>query len=206
MASWRSGYAEDCKSLHPGSIPGEASTFFRAAFRQGLPARLRASGSAALQSFLRATGTTACRLVLCAIHGLYRLGAGSSVLPGAGLRLGAQELALVAGSPVIDGDRRQDRQNPARGLSRGGRSRGTPDDRCHVGEGSLPGRSCDDLDRSSQAEPHCHGGREPECLPHRFAAQTSHLSPRSLDRKTGVSTSIFRSPGEPSGGKKRNPG
>ncbi len=27
MASWRSGYAEDCKSLHPGSIPGEASTF-----------------------------------------------------------------------------------------------------------------------------------------------------------------------------------
>ena len=23
-ASWRSGYAEDCKSLHPGSIPGEA--------------------------------------------------------------------------------------------------------------------------------------------------------------------------------------
>jgi hypothetical protein len=24
-ASWRSGYAEDCKSLHPGSIPGEAS-------------------------------------------------------------------------------------------------------------------------------------------------------------------------------------
>jgi hypothetical protein len=26
-ASWRSGYAEDCKSLHPGSIPGEASNF-----------------------------------------------------------------------------------------------------------------------------------------------------------------------------------
>ncbi len=26
-ASWRSGYAEDCKSLHPGSIPGEASIF-----------------------------------------------------------------------------------------------------------------------------------------------------------------------------------
>ena len=24
-ASWRSGYAEDCKSLHAGSIPGEAS-------------------------------------------------------------------------------------------------------------------------------------------------------------------------------------
>jgi protein-L-isoaspartate(D-aspartate) O-methyltransferase len=24
-ASWRNGYAEDCKSLHPGSIPGEAS-------------------------------------------------------------------------------------------------------------------------------------------------------------------------------------
>ncbi|MCC2639509.1 MAG: hypothetical protein K0Q68_3228 [Moraxellaceae bacterium] len=28
MASWRSGYAEDCKSLHPGSIPGEASNNF----------------------------------------------------------------------------------------------------------------------------------------------------------------------------------
>ena len=27
-ASWRSGYAEDCKSLHPGSIPGEASKVF----------------------------------------------------------------------------------------------------------------------------------------------------------------------------------
>src|SRR5690606_8652050 len=26
-ASWRSGDAEDCKSLHPGSIPGEASNF-----------------------------------------------------------------------------------------------------------------------------------------------------------------------------------
>jgi protein-L-isoaspartate(D-aspartate) O-methyltransferase len=25
VASWRNGYAEDCKSLHPGSIPGEAS-------------------------------------------------------------------------------------------------------------------------------------------------------------------------------------
>jgi hypothetical protein len=27
-ASWRSGYAVDCKSMHPGSIPGEASIFF----------------------------------------------------------------------------------------------------------------------------------------------------------------------------------
>ncbi len=27
MASWRSGDAEDCKSLYPGSIPGEASKF-----------------------------------------------------------------------------------------------------------------------------------------------------------------------------------
>ena len=26
-ASWRSGYAEDCKSLHPSSILGEASNF-----------------------------------------------------------------------------------------------------------------------------------------------------------------------------------
>jgi hypothetical protein len=25
LASWRSGYVEDCKSSHPGSIPGEAS-------------------------------------------------------------------------------------------------------------------------------------------------------------------------------------
>ena len=28
-ASGRSGYAEDCKSLHPGSIPGEASNIPR---------------------------------------------------------------------------------------------------------------------------------------------------------------------------------
>jgi protein-L-isoaspartate(D-aspartate) O-methyltransferase len=28
-ASWRSGYAEDCKSLYGGSIPSEASIFFR---------------------------------------------------------------------------------------------------------------------------------------------------------------------------------
>ena len=27
MASWRSGYAEDCKSLYGGSIPSEASRF-----------------------------------------------------------------------------------------------------------------------------------------------------------------------------------
>ena len=27
-ASWRSGYAEDCKSLHPSSILGEASKIF----------------------------------------------------------------------------------------------------------------------------------------------------------------------------------
>jgi hypothetical protein len=27
MATWRSGYAADCKSAHPGSIPGVASTF-----------------------------------------------------------------------------------------------------------------------------------------------------------------------------------
>lgn len=27
MASWRSGDAEDCKSLHAGSIPAEASIF-----------------------------------------------------------------------------------------------------------------------------------------------------------------------------------
>lgn len=26
-ASWRNGYAEDCKSFYPGSIPGEASRF-----------------------------------------------------------------------------------------------------------------------------------------------------------------------------------
>ena len=26
-ASWRSGYVADCKSAHPGSIPGEASNF-----------------------------------------------------------------------------------------------------------------------------------------------------------------------------------
>jgi hypothetical protein len=43
-ASWRSGYAEDCKSLHPGSIPGEASNwFFKYLFSmifQGFGARL----------------------------------------------------------------------------------------------------------------------------------------------------------------------
>src|SRR4029079_770883 len=27
LARWRSGYAEDCKSLQPGSIPARASTF-----------------------------------------------------------------------------------------------------------------------------------------------------------------------------------
>jgi hypothetical protein len=32
LASWRSGYAEDCKSLYPGSIPGEASTDSRKAY------------------------------------------------------------------------------------------------------------------------------------------------------------------------------
>ena len=35
-ASWRSGHAEDCKSLHPGSIPGEASTHFLTALKSFL--------------------------------------------------------------------------------------------------------------------------------------------------------------------------
>ncbi len=42
-ASWRSGYAEDCKSLHPGSIPGEASIaipIFDFAERCPLPSHL----------------------------------------------------------------------------------------------------------------------------------------------------------------------
>jgi hypothetical protein len=30
-ASWRNGYAEDCKSLNGGSIPSEASNFFKSA-------------------------------------------------------------------------------------------------------------------------------------------------------------------------------
>ena len=30
MARWRSGDAADCKSVHPGSIPGRASTIFQA--------------------------------------------------------------------------------------------------------------------------------------------------------------------------------
>ena len=38
MASWRSGYAEDCKSLYPGSIPGDASILSRGKVR-GFPPR-----------------------------------------------------------------------------------------------------------------------------------------------------------------------
>src|SRR5215211_6709693 len=38
MASWRSGYAEDCKSLHPGSIPGEASISLNAPAASDRPA------------------------------------------------------------------------------------------------------------------------------------------------------------------------
>ena len=37
-ARWRSGYAEDCKSLHAGSIPARASTFdLRIRAREGVP-------------------------------------------------------------------------------------------------------------------------------------------------------------------------
>jgi len=43
-ASWRSGYAEDCKSLHPGSIPGEASNPTKSY------GRLNMSGSASLRT------------------------------------------------------------------------------------------------------------------------------------------------------------
>ena len=39
MASWRSGYAEDCKSLYGGSIPSEASIFFQ----EAIHGRFRAS-------------------------------------------------------------------------------------------------------------------------------------------------------------------
>ena len=34
-ATWRSGYAEDCKSLHPGSIPGVASRFTQPSISRG---------------------------------------------------------------------------------------------------------------------------------------------------------------------------
>jgi hypothetical protein len=43
-AWWRSGYAEDCKSLHPGSIPGQASIFLidsRQTWRHGRPSPVR---------------------------------------------------------------------------------------------------------------------------------------------------------------------
>jgi hypothetical protein len=41
-ASWRSGDVADCKSAHPGSIPGEASNFLYLAIRvwRGLNERL----------------------------------------------------------------------------------------------------------------------------------------------------------------------
>jgi protein-L-isoaspartate(D-aspartate) O-methyltransferase len=47
VASWRNGYAEDCKSLHPGSIPGEASNLWC----QVLPWRKALTSSAAVGKF-----------------------------------------------------------------------------------------------------------------------------------------------------------
>jgi protein-L-isoaspartate(D-aspartate) O-methyltransferase len=47
VASWRNGYAEDCKSLHPGSIPGEASNLWR----QVSPWRKALTPSAAVGKF-----------------------------------------------------------------------------------------------------------------------------------------------------------
>jgi hypothetical protein len=48
-ASWRSGYAEDCKSLHPGSIPGEAS-IKKARRRGGLFRRCRTCARCSAQA------------------------------------------------------------------------------------------------------------------------------------------------------------
>ena len=47
LASWRSGDAEDCKSSHPGSIPGEASKirFRQNPFRGRVVHRSRAPGA-----------------------------------------------------------------------------------------------------------------------------------------------------------------
>lgn len=50
MASWRSGYAEDCKSLHPGSIPGEASNLLTSCDRSLRP-RHRRNGDECLLRF-----------------------------------------------------------------------------------------------------------------------------------------------------------
>ena len=44
-ATWRSGYAEDCKSFYPGSIPGVASTpaFAATQLRLGKPFMTKAA-------------------------------------------------------------------------------------------------------------------------------------------------------------------
>ena len=51
-ARWRSGYAEDCKSLHAGSIPARASTQFRDLY-QSLSLFRKRRDSAGFQRFRR---------------------------------------------------------------------------------------------------------------------------------------------------------
>lgn len=71
-ASWRSGYAEDCKSLHPGSIPGEASNtsihfaiyLFLLIFSAGVAIRSRFHPQLILEASRQAVSNTApCRAV-----------------------------------------------------------------------------------------------------------------------------------------------
>src|SRR6478736_8624061 len=47
-ASWRSGYAEDCKSLYGGSIPSEASTITHKISNFGFPDRESADPQSAM--------------------------------------------------------------------------------------------------------------------------------------------------------------
>ncbi len=45
MARWRSGDAADCKSVHPGSIPGRASTSSKIPYALFKPKRSKAFAS-----------------------------------------------------------------------------------------------------------------------------------------------------------------
>jgi hypothetical protein len=78
-ASWRSGYAEDCKSLHPGSIPGEASNVPSSGHHRLVPVQ------AGLQSALVLCTTLAMFRDSSAVEQstVNRLVAGSNPAPGA---------------------------------------------------------------------------------------------------------------------------
>ncbi len=101
-ASWRSGYAEDCKSLHPGSIPGEASNRllkrrFPCAFSPIDSARHRRRSSRRLSGLMAAEPIPLPEV----LPADFRVVPGGGGLPGKGLKAQKSPIGAAGGALFV---------------------------------------------------------------------------------------------------------